>query len=134
MTTEHPILLFDGVCNLCNASVKFVLRHDPEGVFRFAPLQSAAAREYLMRYGIDPAALLSAIVIEDGRCYLRSAAALRIVRRLPWPWKSLYVLRLVPRPLRDAGYDLIAKIRYRIFGRTEACMVPTPEIAARFLA
>lgn len=127
-------MLFDGVCNLCNGGVRFIVRRDPRGRFRFAPLQSEVARELMGRAGIDAAAAPdSMIVVEGGRAMVRSAAALRIAGGLRWPWPALGVLWLVPRPLRDWVYRVVARNRYRWFGRQDECMLPTPELEARFL-
>ena len=133
MTTNHPIVLFDGVCNLCSGSVQFILKRDPEGRFRFASLQSEAGRSLMVEHGLDPDALSSVVVIEDGRAYQESSAALRIARHLPGAWKLLRVFAVIPRPIRDAVYRLIARNRYRWFGKTEACWLPTPELRTRFL-
>lgn len=127
------VVLFDGVCNLCNGSVQFIVRHDPAGRFRFASLQSEAGQALLRRHGLDPDDLFSVILVEGGRAYARSDAALRIARGLSGPLKAAGALRVVPRPLRDAVYGWVARNRYRWFGRREACMIPTPELRARFL-
>ena len=128
-----PIVLFDGVCNLCNGSVQFLLKRDPEGRFRFASLQSDAGRSLMTEHGLDPDALSSVVVVEDGRVWQESSAALRIARHLPGAWKLLRVFAAVPRPLRDALYRWIARNRYHWFGKTETCWLPTPELKARFL-
>ena len=130
---KGAVVLFDGVCNLCNGSVQFIVRHDPAGRFRFASLQSEAGQALLRRHGLDPHDLFSVILVEGGRAYARSDAALRIARGLSGAWRAAGALRVVPRPLRDAVYGWVARNRYRWFGRREACMVPTPELRARFL-
>lgn len=129
----HPVVLFDGVCNLCNGSVQFILKRDPQARFRFASLQSEAGRSLLVEHGLDPDALSSVVVIEDGRVWQESSAALRIARHLPGAWKLLRVFIVIPRPLRDAVYRLIARNRYRWFGKSETCWLPTPELKGRFL-
>ncbi len=131
--TQHGIVLFDGVCNLCNGFVNFVIDRDPAGYFKFGALQSEAARPYLERFGLRPNYMDSIVLIENGRCYRDSTAALRILRRLKGLWPLLYGLIVVPRPLRDAVYHWIARHRYRWFGRREQCRVPTPDLLARFL-
>jgi predicted DCC family thiol-disulfide oxidoreductase YuxK len=131
--TPHPIVLFDGVCNLCNGSVQFILKRDSQARFRFASLQSEAGRSLLVQHGLDPEALSSVVVIEGGRVWQESSAALRIARHLPGLWKLLRVFLVIPRPLRDAVYRLIARNRYRWFGKTETCWLPTPELKGRFL-
>jgi len=133
MERNHPIVLFDGVCNLCSGSVQFILKRDPEGRFRFASLQSEAGRSLMTEHELDPDALSSVVVIEDGGAYQESSAALRIARHLPGAWKLLRVFVVIPRPIRDAVYRLIARNRYRWFGKTEACWLPTTELRARFL-
>lgn len=126
-------MFFDGVCNLCNGFVQFVVRRDPEGQFRLAALQSEAARERLGTTLVPGATPETVLLWDDGRLYHRSTAVLRIARRLRAPWPLLAVLRVIPRPIRDWAYDLIARRRYRWFGKHDSCMVPTPDIARRFL-
>lgn len=130
---SHPILLFDGVCNLCSGSVQFIIKRDPGARFRFASLQSATGERLLAELRIDRMALDSLIVVEEGRWYKESDAVLRIVRILGGPWKALGIFRLIPRPLRDRLYRLVARNRYRWFGKKEACWLPTPELRKRFL-
>ncbi|HEV3200166.1 MAG TPA: thiol-disulfide oxidoreductase DCC family protein [Bryobacteraceae bacterium] len=131
--TDHPVVLFDGVCNLCNRSVQFIIAHDPSARFRFAPLDSAAARSLIDEAAPRGPLPDSIVLMERRRTYTRSAAALRIARRLRFPWPLLYAFIVVPRPLRDIVYDFIARHRYRWFGKRDTCMVPTPELRARFL-
>ena len=127
------VVLFDGVCNLCNAAVTFIIDRDPSARFRFATLDSEAARA-LLQTARAPAGLPDSIALVDEEgVFTRSDAALRIARRLTFPWPLTYVFILAPRVLRDALYDLIARHRYRWFGRQETCMVPTPELRGRFL-
>lgn len=129
-----PVLLFDGVCNLCNGIVRFVIRRDPPPAqMRFAALQSDAGRRLLGEHGLPSDRLDTFVLIERGRAYQRSTAALRTLRRIGLPWSLLYPLIVVPRLLRDAVYDWIARHRYGWFGRRDACVVPTPEIESRFL-
>jgi predicted DCC family thiol-disulfide oxidoreductase YuxK len=127
------LILFDGVCNLCSASVQFVIRHDSAAKFRFAAIQSEIGREIFQRHGLDPANLQTFVFITDGRIFLRSDAAIEVVARFGGAWKLLRVFSLVPRSVRDAIYSFIAQNRYRWFGRQEVCMTPTPEIKERFL-
>ena len=125
------MLLFDGVCNLCNASVRFIVERDPAGRFQFAPLQSDAAGRLL---GKAPQPLPDTFVlVEDGRFFTGSTAALRVARGLRFPWPLAYVFVAVPRPVRDWVYDAVARNRYRWFGRRDVCMVPTTELRSRFL-
>lgn len=129
----NPLVLFDGVCNLCNRSVQTILRHDRQARFRFASLQSPLGEKLREDLGIDREKVDSVILVEGGRWYKESDAALRIARGLGGFWRMFGILRLVPRPLRDAAYRLIARNRYRWFGKTETCWVPTPELRGRFL-
>jgi predicted DCC family thiol-disulfide oxidoreductase YuxK len=137
-STPPAIVLFDGVCNLCNASVQFIIDRDPGATMRFAALQSPEGRRILAGFGhpaVDAAAAgpETIVLVEGGRVYDRSTAALRIARRLRAPWPLLAVMLVVPRALRDLVYRWAAARRYRWFGKTDACRVPTPELKARFL-
>ncbi|MEP0547246.1 MAG: thiol-disulfide oxidoreductase DCC family protein [Rhodothermales bacterium] len=126
-----PIVLFDGVCNLCDAAVTFIIDRDADAVFRFASLQSEVGQRLTQRFGIENEDTV--VLVEDGRCYVRSTAALRIARRLDGAWPLLAALLAMPRPLRDAAYRFIARHRYRWFGTHDACRVPTPALRSRFL-
>jgi predicted DCC family thiol-disulfide oxidoreductase YuxK len=132
----RSIVLFDGVCNFCNAGVNFIIDRDPEGHFLFAPLQSEFARNLLRERGVsvgegDPASM---VLVEGERVALRSTAALRVARRLRGGWSLAYAFIVVPAFVRDVAYRLIARHRYRLFGRSSACRVPSPALRARFLA
>ena len=131
--SAHGIVLYDGVCNLCNGSVAFIIARDPAAHFCFMPLQSEAARVLLDEHVLNDSLPDSIALIERGCLYMRSTAALRIARRLSFPWPSLYALIIVPRRLRDAIYDFIARHRYAWFGKRGSCMLPTPELRSRFL-
>lgn len=133
MTTDAPIILFDGVCNLCNSSVSFIIRHDPRGRFRFAALQSPVGQTLLALHGLPTETLNSIVLVEAGRAFTKSTAALRIARHLSAPYPLAFIFILVPPFLRNLCYDFIARNRYRWFGKQEACMMPTPELKARFL-
>lgn len=130
---QHPILLFDGVCNLCNASVQWVLRHDRKGIFRFAALQSDTGQALLEKFGLSPENFDTVVLIEGERIFTRSDAALEIVRHIGGWWSLLAVFNITPRPLRNAVYDWVARHRYRWFGRREECMLPQPEWKGRFV-
>ena len=132
--TAHPLVLFDGVCNLCAGVVRFVIERDREARFRFAPLQSELGRALQREHGIDPDALATFVLIDAEGAATRSTAVLRILRGLGAPWRWLYPLRFVPWPLRDALYGVVARNRYRWFGRRDDCLVPTAELRSRFLA
>jgi len=129
---DRPVLLFDGVCNLCNGAVRFIVRFDREGTFRFAPLQSPVGRELLDRHDLPTEGFETFVLVEGDTAYTKSTAALRVARRLDGPWPLLYPLVYVPERVRDAVYDFVAARRYRAFGRTDECQVPPPEIRERF--
>jgi predicted DCC family thiol-disulfide oxidoreductase YuxK len=131
-----PVVLFDGACTLCDGAVRLLLRLDRRAVFRVAPLGSAAAGALLSALPERPAALPdSVLLVDDAGLHTRSSAALRIARRLPWPWPWLAAVAwLVPGGIRDAAYDVVARHRHRWFGRRDACRLPTPEEAGRFLS
>jgi predicted DCC family thiol-disulfide oxidoreductase YuxK len=129
---DHPILLFDGVCNYCNSWVNFAIRNDKKSVLRFTPLQSMAGQRLKEEYNISPETD-SVIMIDHGRTYLYSDAALRMAKYLRWPAKALYALIIFPRFIREFIYKLIAKNRYKWFGKKETCMIPSPEVKNRFL-
>ncbi len=131
---QHPILLFDGICNLCNSSVQWVIEHDPGAKFRFASLQSEAGQALLRQHQLPTDELNTVVLVDAGRAYTRSDVPLQIVGKLGGAWSLLTVFRIVPRPLRNAVYDWIARNRYRWFGNKEACWLPTPDLKARFLA
>jgi predicted DCC family thiol-disulfide oxidoreductase YuxK len=133
-----PLILYDGVCGLCNRLNRFVLARDPGGRFRFAALQSPLAHEILTRHGRDPGDLDTLYLVlsrgrPDERLLRKSDAALWILDALGGPWRATRALRVVPRWVRDLGYDLVARTRYRLFGRYETCLVPDPRDRARFL-
>jgi len=128
-----PVILFDGVCNLCNGFAQFVIARDPAGRFQFAALQSDSARRLLARLDGFGGVSDSVVLVDGGRVYTRSSAVLRIARGLRFPWPLARALIIVPRPLRDWVYDLVARHRYRWFGRKDVCMMPTTEMRARFL-
>ncbi len=143
--TPHPVnpthddttlVLFDGVCPLCNGFVRFMIARDPEGRFRFAPLQGEAGHRACAAAGLDlPAGVHpdTIVVIQGGKAQVRSDAVLTIAGGLPFPWRILAVGRVLPRPVRDALYRLVARNRYRWFGRRTTCPVPSPGIRERFL-
>lgn len=130
---ENPVLLFDGVCNLCNASVQWILKLDHKAQFRFAALQSEFGQQILQKYGLKQEHFDTVVLSVGDRIFLRSDAPLEIVRRLGGFWKLFYLFKILPRPLRDALYNFVARNRYRWFGRQEACMLPRPEWKGRFL-
>ena len=133
-SNAHPVLLFDGVCTLCDASVQFVIDHDPASTFRFASLQSDVGKQLALDYGVDVGALDTLVLIDGGRAFVRSEAVLRAASRLGRPWSWLGALHIIPRSLRDAAYRVVARNRVRLFGQRDACRIPTPDLRARFLS
>lgn len=127
------IVYFDGVCNLCNASIQFILNRDPKGKFKFCALQSARGKKTLEENGVAAESFDTFLLSENGTLYTRSTAALLTLRELSGGWPLLYGLIIVPAVLRDFVYGLVAKNRYRWFGKKESCLVPAPEIRDRFL-
>lgn len=130
---KGPVVLFDGVCNLCNDSVKFIIKRDPKCIFKFSPLQSEFGLNTLKDMGLASNSLETFILIESGKYYIRSEAALRVVRRLSGLWPLVFGFIIVPRPLRDWVYRYIARNRYKWFGKRDECMVPSPEDRERFV-
>lgn len=134
---DSAVILFDGVCNLCNSFVQLVIQHDARRRFRFAALQSPAGRALLVAHGLPPGAALadpdSVILVENNRVYAHSSAVLRIARQLSAPWPLLGMGWVLPRRWRDALYRYVARHRYRWFGRRQSCLLPTPALQERFL-
>lgn len=133
MELEHPVVLFDGVCHLCQSSVKFLIQRDSRRILRYASLQSPFGRDLLQSLGENPEAMNSIVLVEAGRAYRESTAALRIAGHLRAPWRFLKIFRFLPRWIRDPVYRWIARNRYRWFGKDETCWLPTPELRALFL-
>lgn len=125
------IILFDGVCNFCNGSVNFIIERDKKDHFKFAPLQSEIGQEFVEKF--DLGAIDSIILIENDMAYTHSTAALKIAKSLGGILSAAYVFIIIPKPIRDFFYKLFAKNRYKFFGKTEECMIPTPEVRAKFL-
>ena len=132
------VVLYDGVCGLCSRLVQFLLRHDRHRVFSFASLQSAVGKSLVERSGGNPCELASFYVVANyrtaaSRGFTRSDAALFVAHALGWPWSAAQIVRLVPRATRDRAYDVVARSRYRVFGRYERCLAPRPEFRNRFI-
>lgn len=127
------IVLFDGVCNLCDNSVKFIIQRDRKAVFKMASLQSEIGQNLQTHFGQDPTQVNSVMFIENGKLYTKSTAALRIAKHLDGAWKLFIVFMIIPTPIRDIVYDFIARNRYRWFGKHDACMIPDKSIKSRFL-
>lgn len=130
---NESIVLFDGVCNLCNSSVQFIIRHDKQARFRFASLQSDYAKQLFQQHRFDSTGTDSVVLLENGQLHTRSTAALKIARKLDGLWFLMYGFIVVPAPLRDVVYDFIARNRYQWFGRRTDCILPEPGMKERFL-
>ncbi|MDP3312339.1 thiol-disulfide oxidoreductase DCC family protein [Lutibacter sp.] len=130
---NKSLILFDGICNLCNSSVKFIIKNDPNENFKFASIQSDAATEILLQYSTIKYDLDSIILIEEGKIYDKSTAILKIARKLAHGFSVCYIFIIVPLFIRDWVYSTIAKNRYNWFGKRESCMLPSLEIKKRFL-
>ena len=130
---SHPVVLYDGVCSFCDASVQFIIDRDPAAQFRFASLQSGIGAKLALEAGVDPTRLDTLVLLTETGALVRSDAVLEVARRLGRPWSILATARFLPRRLRDAIYRHVAQHRLRLFGRLDACRIPTPELRARFL-
>jgi predicted DCC family thiol-disulfide oxidoreductase YuxK len=130
---ENPVVLFDGVCNLCNGFVQFVIPRDPDGTLKFASLQSDVGQELLVAHDLPTDSLNSLVFVENGDCYVKSAAVARIAAHLNGLYPLLSVLNYLPRPIRDRAYDFVAARRYQWFGQKDQCMMPTGDVQSRFL-
>ncbi|WP_226388829.1 thiol-disulfide oxidoreductase DCC family protein [Penaeicola halotolerans] len=133
MTNRKAIILFDGVCNLCNGAINFIIDHDPKAYFKLGALQSDEGAALLEQYQIDRAFLDSLVLIENGKVFTKSTGALRIAKKLSGAWPLLYGLIIIPPFIRNPIYDWIARNRYKWFGKRDQCRMPTPELKARFL-
>jgi predicted DCC family thiol-disulfide oxidoreductase YuxK len=130
---KNPIILFDGVCNLCNNAVQFVIKNDKIGKFRFAALQSETGQSLLQQYNLPLQGFNSFVLVQNEKVYLKSTAALKVAKQLNSPVKLLYGFIIVPAFIRNAVYNIIANNRYKWFGKKENCMIPTPALQSRFL-
>nr|WP_315154348.1 thiol-disulfide oxidoreductase DCC family protein [uncultured Flavobacterium sp.] len=131
---NKKIILFDGVCNLCNSAVQFVIQHDSKDVFRFVALQSELGQQILNHIGVSPANIDSIVLYEPGVAYYyKSSAAIEIARNLGGFWHFGTVFRIIPSGIRNLLYDYIAKNRYKWYGKKESCMIPTPELKLKFI-
>ena len=133
MQREHKIILFDGVCNLCNGLVQFIIKIDKKEVFKFSSLQSDFGQKILLENNLDTKDLNSFIFLDQGKLYQKSTPALKMYKSIGSFWQLLYILIIVPRPIRDWIYSFIANNRYKWFGKQESCWIPTPELKSRFI-
>jgi predicted DCC family thiol-disulfide oxidoreductase YuxK len=134
MQPQHLIILFDGVCNFCNSTVNFVLKKDKKGTIKFAPLQSEVGLKLLQQFGLPTADMKSFIFIENDKAYTKSTAALKVCKQLKGLWPLVYGFVIIPSFIRDGLYNWIAKNRYKWFGKSDICMVPTPLQKDKFLS
>lgn len=130
----RPLVLFDGMCHVCDGTVNFILKRDRNKKFVFAPLQSELAQKLLPSFGLDPEELSTIVLVENGRATTRSTAILRMARELGFPWSLLRIFGVLPRSWRDLAYASFAKRRYRWFGKRATCALPSPEFKERFLS
>jgi len=130
---QKDILLFDGVCNLCNSSINFVIDHDPDQKFKFAALQSDFGQKKLKELNLNTKDIDSIVLLSNNEVHVKSTAALKVAKKLSGGWPILYALIIIPPFIRHAVYNLIAKNRYKIWGRTDQCRIPTPELKQRFI-
>ncbi|MFZ1264246.1 MAG: thiol-disulfide oxidoreductase DCC family protein [Chitinophagaceae bacterium] len=130
---SSPIILFDGVCNFCNYWVNFAIKRDRKKKLRFTPLQGETAKRLLPEYTINPTSLSSVILIDNGKAYTQSSAAIRICKHLNGGWKLFYGLIIIPKFVRDFFYNIIARNRYKWFGKKDQCMIPPADWKERFL-
>jgi predicted DCC family thiol-disulfide oxidoreductase YuxK len=133
MNTNHKIVLFDGVCNFCNSSVNFIIDHDKHNRFKFAALQTEAGQELLKKHNLPTEDFDSFILVDGDRYYKKSSASLHTVKEFPGLWKLLYAFIIVPPFIRDIFYNIIAKNRYKWFGKRDECRMPTKELREKFL-
>jgi predicted DCC family thiol-disulfide oxidoreductase YuxK len=131
---SRSIVIFDGVCNLCNEAVNFIIKRDPQAIFAFAPMQSDFAKELMKKHQIANIGIDTFLLIRDEECFVFSSAALEIAKDLTGYWKLLNFFRIVPAVIRDAFYKLFARNRYRLFGRQETCMIPAEKVRSRFVS
>ena len=127
------LIVFDGECVLCSGFVRFVFRHDRTGRFRFTMAQSPLGQALYRHYGLDPRDFETNLAIVDGTLHAKTASFAAVMTGLGWPWRALSIVRLIPRPIADWLYDRIARNRYRLFGRYDACRLPSPELRARVI-
>jgi predicted DCC family thiol-disulfide oxidoreductase YuxK len=130
---DEMIVLFDGVCNLCNGLVLFIIKRDRAGKFKFAALQSETGQQRLNRFHLVKTEFESFVLVRGDQYFIKSTAALKMLRELGGVWRAFYIFIVIPRPVRDFVYDLVAQSRYKIFGKQESCMIPTPELKKRFI-
>lgn len=130
---RHGIVLYDGTCLFCHASMRFIVDHDSGGYFRFGAAQDPRAQPLLEQYGLGEVTASTIVFVEGGRVYQKSGAALRIARHLDMPWRLAAAFLIVPAPIRDFVYDIVARLRHRAFGTTDSCEIPSEAIRRRLI-
>ena len=133
MELDYPVVFFDGICNFCNATVNFVIKNDRKALFKFSSLQSEFGQFFLRENSLPPASFETIYLIKDGKIYERSDAIVEIGKHLNWVWPLAYILSIVPLRIRNAGYDFVARNRYRLFKKANTCRIPSPEEYNRFI-
>jgi predicted DCC family thiol-disulfide oxidoreductase YuxK len=134
LPANNPIILFDGLCNLCSSSVQFIIRNDPANRFRFASLQSGFGQQILKKFNLSPTVLNSLILFQNDTVFTRSTAALKVAKQLSGGWKILSAFLLLPTFIRDAVYDLVSRHRYNWFGKKTSCWLPSESLKSRFIS
>lgn len=129
----YSIVLFDGICNFCNSAVNFVIKHDTKNCFKFTPIQSEAGKSLITQFKINLTGIDSVILIKENSYYIKSTAFLKIINKLKGLWKIFYIFIIIPRPIRNFFYDILARNRYKWFGKRDECMLPTKDMEERFL-
>ena len=132
-TDSHPIILFDGVCNLCNGFVQFVIKRDKKELFHFGALQSQKAQQLLANFNLSEKQLKTIVLVDGNNVFIESTAVLKIAKQLQGGWKLFYACVIIPKFIRDWFYKIVSRYRYRIFGKQDSCMIPTPELQSRFI-
>lgn len=130
---QRHLIIFDGVCNFCNSSVNFIIERDKNNAFAFTPIQSELAQALMAKYGVTHLGMDTFLLIKNDQCYLRTDAALEIAKDLSGYWYLFRATKIIPRPLRDFFYRVLARHRYRLFGKKDVCMVLTDEVRGKFL-
>jgi len=131
--SNKTVVLFDGICNFCNSSVNFIIDHDKKNRFKFAAIQSPAGQELMKKFNLDSMNLSTFVLVEGGKYYTKTTAALRVAKVLGFPWNLAYIFILIPPLIRNIVYNIIARYRYKWFGKRDACRMPTPELKEKFL-
>jgi predicted DCC family thiol-disulfide oxidoreductase YuxK len=131
--SQHHIVIFDGVCNFCNGVVNFIIRRDPKALFSFTPMQSESGKRLIEKYDATMVGVDTILLIKNGQCYERTDAAIEIAGDLTGLWSMFRAFKILPKSFRDYFYRLFARNRYKLFGRREECMIPSPEVRVRFV-